>query len=69
MRLKKAFNKSFIAFIYIPDQYKTQKMCDRIIYEDAFLIGYAPDQYKTQQSIMYIYFASQKYTVVIIEDL
>ena len=69
MRLKKAFNKSFIALIYIPDQYKTQEMCDRIIYEDAFLIGYAPDQNKTQQNIMYIYFASQKYTVVIIEDL
>ena len=29
----KAFHKSFIAFFYILDRYKTQEMCDRITFE------------------------------------
>ena len=43
----KSFNKCFIAFIYIPDRYKTQEMCHRVISEDPFSIRYLPDQYKT----------------------
>ena len=27
----KAFNKCFLAFIYIPDRYKSPQMCDRVI--------------------------------------
>ena len=45
----KAFNKSFFKFFYIPDQYKTQKMFDRIISNEPFSIRYVPDQYKTKQ--------------------
>ena len=43
----KAFNKYFLAFIYIPDLYKTQEMCDRDISEDPFTLVYCPDKYKT----------------------
>ena len=46
----KALNNFFFFFFcifFIPDQYKTQEMCDRIISEDPFSIRYVPDQYKT----------------------
>ena len=36
----KAVNKSFIVFYFIPDWYKTQEMCDRVVSEDPFLIVY-----------------------------
>ena len=39
----------FFVFDSIPDQYKTQEMCNSIISEDAFSIRYIPDQCKTQQ--------------------
>ena len=45
----KVFNKRFLVFIYISDQYKTQEKCDSFISEDPFVIRYALDQYKTQQ--------------------
>ena len=45
----KAFNKYFLAFIYISDRYKTQDMGDSIIFKDSFSIRYIPDQHKTQQ--------------------
>ena len=45
----KAFNKYFLAFLYISDQYKTPEMCKWIIYDNSFSIRYVPDQYKTQQ--------------------
>ena len=32
----KALNESFLAFFYIPDRYKTQEVCERIISEDIF---------------------------------
>ena len=50
--LKKCVMKLLInlfMFFYIPDRYKTQEMCDRIISDDPFSIRYVPDQYKTQQ--------------------
>ena len=37
----------FFVFDCIPDRYKTQEMCDRVVSEDHFLIVYCPDQYKT----------------------
>ena len=36
----------FYFIFYILDQYKTQEMCDRIIYDDLFSLRYVPDQYK-----------------------
>ena len=39
----------FFVFSSILDWYKTQEMCDRIFYEDPFLIVYCPDKYKTQR--------------------
>ena len=36
----------FLAFIYIPDWYQTQEMCDKVISEDPFMIAYYPDKYK-----------------------
>ena len=39
----------FFVFNSIPDQYKTQEMCDRVVSEDRFLIVYCPNQHKTQK--------------------
>ena len=51
VRLKKFVIKLFIdifEFSSIPDWYKTQEICDRIIFEDPFMIVYCPDRYKSQ---------------------
>ena len=48
----KAFDKSFLAFIYILDWYKAQEICDSIICEDSFSIRYFSDQYKTEKCVM-----------------
>ena len=37
----------FFVFNSLPDQYKTQNMCDRVVSEDPFTIRYVTDQYKT----------------------
>ena len=34
-------------FDAIPNQYKTQEMCSRVVSEDPFLIVYCPDKCKT----------------------
>ena len=39
----------FVVFDSIPNQYKTQEMCDKVVSEDPFLIVYCPDKYKTQR--------------------
>ena len=39
----------FYFIFYILGQYKTQEMCDRIIYDDLFSLRYVPDQYKTPE--------------------
>ena len=39
----------FSCIFYIADLYKTQEICDRVIFEDPFSIRYVCDQYKTQQ--------------------
>ena len=36
----------FLVFDSIPDWYKTQEMCDRVVSENYFLILYCPDKYK-----------------------
>ena len=53
IRLKKYVIKQlidvFFVFDSIPDWYKTQEMCDRVISEDHFVIVYCPNKYKTQR--------------------
>ena len=39
----------FIVFGSIPDWYKTQEMCDRVVSERSFLIVCCPDKYKAQR--------------------
>ena len=39
----------FFVFDSIPDWYKTQKICDRVVSKDPFLVLYCPDKYKTQR--------------------
>ena len=39
----------FFLFDSIPDQYKTQEMCDRVVSGNPFFIVYCPDKYKTQK--------------------
>ena len=39
----------FFVFDYIPDWYKTQKMCDKNVSEYPSLIVYCPDKYKAQR--------------------
>ena len=45
----KAVNKYFLAFIYVPNQNKTQEMCDRAISENPFMLVYCHDRYDTQR--------------------
>ena len=45
----KAFTKCFLAFTYIPDQYKTQEKYDKVISVGTFMLVFCPDKYKTQQ--------------------
>ena len=33
---------------FVPDCYKTQKICDKVICEDPFMLVKDPDRYKTQ---------------------
>ena len=40
----KAVNRCLLVFIYIPDRYKTQEMCGRVISEDPFMLVYCPDK-------------------------
>ena len=39
----------FLNFFYIPDWYKTQSMCCRVISEDLFVLVYFPNKYKTEK--------------------
>ena len=34
---------------HVTDHRKTQKMCDKPIEIEPFLLGYVPDRYKTQE--------------------
>ena len=53
VRLEKCVIKQFInvffVFDSIPDQYKTQGICDIVVSLYPFLIAYCPDKYKTQR--------------------
>ena len=43
----KAVNRFFL-FDSIPDLYKTQEMCCRVVSKNPFLIGCCPDKYLTK---------------------
>ena len=45
----KAVNRCFFGFYSVPDQYKTQEKCDRVLSEDPFLIVYCADKDKTHR--------------------
>ena len=34
---------------YVPDEYKTQEMCNNTAIRNAMMIKYVPQQYKTQE--------------------
>ena len=48
----KVVNTYSFAFDSVSHRYKTQEMCDRVVYENHFLIVYCPDKYKTR--VIYI---------------
>ena len=50
-KTQKMRDKSYNSFfcIYILDQYKSQEMCDRVIFENPFMIVYYPNKYKIQR--------------------
>ena len=37
------------ALRYVPDQYKSQKMCNEAVQSDLWLLEYVPDQFVTQE--------------------
>ena len=39
----------FFVFYFIPDQHKTQEICDLVVSLYPFLIVYCPDKYLTQR--------------------
>ena len=39
----------FFVFDSIPNQYKTQETCDRVVSKDPFLIAYCTDKYETKK--------------------
>ena len=39
----------FFVFDSIPNQYKTQETCDRVVSKDPFLIACCTDKYETQK--------------------
>ena len=45
----RAVNRCFFVFHFIPDQYKSQEMCDTVVFDDPVLIVYYPDKYITQK--------------------
>ena len=51
MRIKAVDNYSS-TIKYVPDQYKTQKLCIRVVNTCSFVFDYVPDQYKAHE--MYI---------------
>ena len=45
----KAANRCFFVFDSIPDRYKSQEICDRVVPEDFFIIVYCPHKYIAQK--------------------
>ena len=45
----KTANTCFSVFDFVPNQYKTEEMCDRVISKFPFMLKYCHDRYKTQE--------------------
>ena len=45
----KAVNVYSFGFDFVPDWYKTQKKCGRVVYENPFLVVYCPNKYISQK--------------------
>ena len=46
---KKAIGTYPSAIQFVPDQYKTQKMSDKVISKESFMLNYCLDRYNTQE--------------------
>ena len=40
---------SFFVFDSVPDQYKTQEMCDKVVSEDPLMLKYDINRYKVHE--------------------
>ena len=52
IRLKKSVLKPLMrinTLEFVPDQYKTQEMCDKAVFKNLFMLKYCHDKYKTQK--------------------
>ena len=47
-----ALNRCYFVFDCIPDQYKTQEMCDIVVSKDPFLIVYCPVNIQLKKCVM-----------------
>ena len=47
---KHAIEKIPLQIIYVPDQYKTHKMCDKSVANYAHALEFIPDCHKTQET-------------------
>ena len=45
----KAVNTCCIVFYSVPNRYKTQEMCDRVVSKDPLMLIYSPNRYKSQK--------------------
>ena len=45
----KAVDTRPFALDSVPDQYKTQEMCDRVVSKKSFMLKYCLDRYKIQE--------------------
>ena len=45
----KAVDNYSITFEFVPDRYKSKKMCDKFISENPFMLKYCPDKYITRK--------------------
>ena len=48
----KSVNKCSLAFIYFPDQHKTQEMYDRNVSKDTFSKFHRPDRIELKECVM-----------------
>ena len=46
---KKAIDTYPSAIQFVPDQYKTQEMSDKVISKESFMLNYCLDRYNTQE--------------------
>ena len=37
-------------FDFLPDQYLTEELCDKVVFEDPFMLKYCPAKHETQET-------------------